>query len=112
MNSENEYTNRDYRREYKVLRLHDEKVDILEANYIEGANGYKGIKFESDLYSTYAIVYKDTPKNATPDSGAPAAPASGKDAVPKTGDTYAYFVMLFAALSVSMVGIYFTKKFK
>lgn len=46
---------RDQNREYKVVRIHDGKADILnDRDYISNT-----ITIESDLFSTYAIVYRD-----------------------------------------------------
>lgn len=71
-------TNDKVDRTYSVMRYHDGKVDILDAKY----NAEKGtITFETDKFSTYAVVYEDT----------------AVETVPKTGDTtnVAMYVMLF-----------------
>ena len=47
-------------REYKVLRVHNNKVDVLDASF-DSSN--KTITFKTDKFSTYAIVYRDTYKN-------------------------------------------------
>lgn len=70
-------TNDKVDRTYSVMRYHDGKVDILDAKY----NAEKGtITFETDKFSTYAVVYEDT----------------AVETVPKTGDTtnIAMYVML------------------
>ena len=52
-------------RTYKVLRVHDNKVDILDASF---NSSNKTITFKTDKFSTYAIVYKDTYNNNSGDS--------------------------------------------
>lgn len=65
-------------RTYSVMRYHDGKVDVLNTNYDEENDT---ITFETDKFSTYAIVYEDT----------------AVETVPKTGDTtnIAMYVTLF-----------------
>ena len=53
-----------YERTYKVLRFHDGQVDTL---YVT-VNDDGTISFESDKFSTYALVYKDTKKASTTSS--------------------------------------------
>lgn len=50
-------------RNYDVARLHDGKVDLLDAKY-DSAN--KKLIFSTDKFSTYAIVYTDTKVEQTP----------------------------------------------
>lgn len=54
---------------YKIMRIHDGKVDYLDAAY-DSKTGK--LSFETDAFSTYALVYSDTPVQTT---------------APKTGDT-------------------------
>ena len=44
-----------YKREYSIVRVHDGKVEKLETEPTTSNT----LEFESDLYSTYALVYKD-----------------------------------------------------
>ena len=48
------------KREYYIARDHDGKVDILEAKYDDKKNI---LMFETDRFSDYAILYKDTQVN-------------------------------------------------
>ncbi len=43
-------------RMYQMVRVHNGKATILDADY-NAANGT--LTFESDMFSTYAILYKD-----------------------------------------------------
>ncbi len=52
-------------RTYKVLRLHDGDVDLLETTYDEAA---QTLAFDTDRFSTYAIAYSDKYQKE-PDSG-------------------------------------------
>ena len=45
------------KREYYIARSHNGKVDILETKYNEKTNS---LTFETDKFSNYAILYKDT----------------------------------------------------
>ena len=45
------------KREYYIARSHNGKVDILETKYNEKTNS---LTFETDKFSDYAIIYKDT----------------------------------------------------
>lgn len=45
------------KREYFIARSHNGKVDILETKYNEKTNS---LTFETDKFSNYAILYKDT----------------------------------------------------
>ena len=56
-------------RTYKIMRIHEGKVDILDATY-DAKTGK--LVFETDAFSTYALVYSDAPVQTT---------------APKTGDT-------------------------
>lgn len=71
-----ELINENVKRTYSVMRYHDGKVDVLDAKY----DAEKGtITFETDKFSTYAVVYEDVVIKA-----------------PATGDTtnVAMYVML------------------
>lgn len=53
-------------REYKIIRLHEGKVDIIEGKFDLATGEFT---FESDKFSTYAIIYKDVAvKNDNTDS--------------------------------------------
>ena len=68
-------------RTFKVMRLHGDEVKEL-AGTVSGDN----VLTETDLFSTYALTYEDTKNTSNP----------------KTGDTIAISVILFA---VSVIGI-------
>ncbi len=54
-------------REYGIIRIHNEEVDMLETEFDPET---KFLTFETDHFSTYALVYKDVAK----------APVTGDDA--------------------------------
>lgn len=62
-------------RNYQIIRLHDGKADILEGTYKEGSSEFT---FETDKFSTYAICYKDVPKQAEPEKPVPVPDESGQ----------------------------------
>ena len=47
-------------RSYKIMRLHGEETTLLDAEYEEETNV---LTFQTDRFSTYAIVYTDTPSS-------------------------------------------------
>lgn len=53
-------------RTYKVLRVHNGKVDILDALFNSET---KELSFETDRFSTYAILYKDIVIEENPNTG-------------------------------------------
>ena len=74
-------------REYSVIRVHEGVTTVLDAKFDAET---KTLVFETDSFSTYALVYKDVPK--TPVSETP------DTEIPDTGDhTYLFaWFMLFA----------------
>lgn len=58
-------------RKYSVLRVHNGKVDVLDATYDENT---KKLLFKSDVFSTYVLVYEDTVKNPIPENPTPENP--------------------------------------
>ncbi len=50
-------------RNYRIIRLHEGETDVIEGTYDEETAEFT---FESDKFSTYAICYKDTPRQAEP----------------------------------------------
>ena len=53
-------------RTYKVVRVHEGKTDILDAA-IDAKTGK--LSFQTDCFSTYAVVYTDTPVLTNPETG-------------------------------------------
>ena len=94
-------------REYKILRLHNGEVTVLGAIFHEATGE---LSFETDKFSTYAIVYSDTPvpeaKVTSSNSG-----ATGTK-VPKTGDnTESVNLAILMLISFAvMSGLYYKKK--
>ena len=66
-------------REYKIIRLHEGQVDVINGSFDVTTGEFT---FESDKFSTYAIVYKDVPVNDTDDTQTP-----GDDDTQTPGDT-------------------------
>ena len=50
-------------RNYRIIRLHEGETDVIEGTYDEETAEFT---FESDKFSTYAICYKDTPRQVEP----------------------------------------------
>lgn len=86
-------------RTYSVLRVHDGKVDVLDATYDENT---KKLSFESSEFSTYVLVYEDvvktpepenptpenpTPENPTVENPAPETPSAEAPATDVPGET-------------------------
>jgi len=55
-----------YIRTYKVIRVHEGKVDILDATYDAQTNK---LSFETDKFSTYTLVYSDAPSSDNSNTG-------------------------------------------
>ncbi len=73
-----------YTRTYYIVRYHDGKSEIINANLNEDK---KTISFESDKFSTYALIYKDTKEELT---------------VPKTFDGIASYLAIGAITILSI----------
>ncbi len=74
-------------RTYKIIRIHEGVVTILDATY-DPATGL--LTFETDEFSTYAVVYSSDK-----------AQGDQKDDVPKTGDegvTYTWLIIVTASV--------------
>ena len=74
-------------RTYKVVRVHEGETTILDAVYNEATGE---ISFETDRFSTYALIYEDV-----------------EVSVPDTGDshfTYAYVLMMIFGLGICFLG--------
>lgn len=76
-----------YTRTYYVIRLHDGKAEILNADLNEDKNS---ISFETDKFSTYALAYKDT-KDET--------------IVPKTFDSIGAYLAVGIVTILSIIGL-------
>lgn len=53
-------------RTYQVIRVHEGKVDVLDASYDEKTGK---LSFETDCFSTYTLVYTDAPASNNPNTG-------------------------------------------
>lgn len=53
-------------REYKIIRLYNGKVTLLSGDFDEASGE---VTFATDQFLTYAIVYSDTLRNGSGDSG-------------------------------------------
>ena len=100
---------------YKAVRVHHATADVLDATYNATA---KTLTFESDQFSTYAIIYKKAEAATTTEATTAAAAAAttteattAAKSSPKTGDSALPFVA-FAILGLSaLAGAYSLKKF-
>ena len=94
-------------RKYQVVRVHEGKVTIIDVVYDETTGM---ISFETDKFSTYAIVYKDVPVNDNDDNSTPGdtdvikPDSNQKDEVPKTGGSnlamYSFTLMFISGLGI------------
>ena len=88
-------TNNTVDRTYQVIRIHEGKVDVLPATFDPET---KTITFESDKFSTYALMYTDTPK------------ASKTPVTSDAGNVALYAGMGVIALAAVVAMIFFKKK--
>jgi len=89
-----EYINRDENviREYKVIRLHDDKTDVITPKFDSKTNI---LTFETDRFSSYTIVYSDTVKNVNS---------------PVTGDNTSLSLWIFVSIVSAAFVITLNKK--
>ena len=95
-------------REYKILRLHNGDVTVLEAFLHEATDE---LSFETDKFSTYAIVYSDTVIVPEEDV-TPSNPENTIIKSPETGDTtelFNYVILMHVSL-VMILGLCYKKK--
>ena len=88
-------TNNTVDRTYQVVRIHEGKVEVLPATFDPET---KTITFESDKFSTYALMYTDTPK------------ASKTPVTSDAGNVALYAGMGVVALAAVVAMIFFKKK--
>lgn len=70
-------------REYKIIRLHDGEVDVISGTFDPATGEFS---FETDRFSTYAIVYDDVPVDDDDDTtDDDVDDGDKKDDVPDTG---------------------------
>ena len=89
------------------MRVHEGEVTIIDVVYDETTGM---ISFETDKFSTYAIVYKDVPVNDDDDNSTPGdtdviqPEDDKKDEVPKAGGSnttlYSFILMLLSGLGI------------
>ncbi len=104
-------------RTYKIIRIHEGEVTILDAIY-DPATGL--LTFETDSFSTYAVVYNDATTNTTPTTEPTTKPSADpttqpnkekptdqKDDVPKTGDEGVTYIWLII-VTASVIGLALT----
>ena len=83
-------------RKYSILRYHNETVDVLDAQFDEETGT---ITFETNKFSTYALVYEDIEKITI------------EDEVPVTGDTTNVLLyMMVLCCGVGTMVVVFRKK--
>ena len=101
-------------REYKLIRTHEGQnkveVDIIEGTFDPATEEFM---FKTDKFSTYAIVYTDTPvenknDNGETDTDDVVKPDSNqKDEVPKTGGSnvamYSFTLMFISGLGIVLI---------
>ena len=99
------------KREYYIARSHNGKVDILETKYNEKTNS---LTFETDKFSDYAILYKDTKekeavKVETTNKETVKSESKKEVKKVKTGDE-AFIVGFVYLLVMSLIGLIYLRK--
>lgn len=82
------------KRQYQVLRLHEGKVDTIDAYYDEQNNI---LTFETDEFSTYALTYKDSLKQLEEN--------------PNTVDNIYLYILIGSMSLISLIGLKTLKKY-
>jgi LPXTG-motif cell wall-anchored protein len=96
-------------RKYQVVRVHEGEVTIIDVVYDETTGM---ISFETDKFSTYAIVYKDQPiENDAGESGTNDKNDTSKDDVPKAGVISTTSIWL-GTMALSGLGVLLVSKKK
>jgi LPXTG-motif cell wall-anchored protein len=93
-------------RTYNIVRIHDGVASIIEGIYDATTQMFT---FETDTFSTYALVYSDDAKTLSSDRDNGTISTPIKDDVPKTGDSTP-IVGLFALVLVSGAGLYYFRR--
>lgn len=98
-------------RAYKIIRVHDSEVEIIDADY-DATTGK--LSFRTDAFSTYALVYSDITTDVDVDettetTDVKATPESDS---PKTGDSsnIAFLVIIMLMSVAGMTVMTFEKK--
>lgn len=103
-------------RTYRILRLHNGTVDVMDAVYDAASNK---LTFETDRFSVYTLIYKDTVvSNSTgtqqpmvqPDSNTPAT--ATPVTAPKTGDESPVMESMILLLATAAILLVYAKKRK
>lgn len=94
--------------DFAVVRLHAGKADLLKDLDSDPAT----ITFESDRFSSYAIIYaaKGTFNSVSSSSSGSASGSSVKDNVPKTGDGMSAAIPAAVAVSFAAAAVVLSKK--
>ena len=100
-------------RTYQIIRVHNDVAESINADF-DAKSGM--LTFETDQFSTYALVYKDTPKKATTTDNKTQSTTSGTTGIsPKTADDTplgVLYVTLFGSCAVIGLGIMGKKRRK
>ena len=94
-------------RTYGIMRNHDGKVEMLDATYSEKTGL---ITFETDKFSTYAVVYRDTVNTDSENANKPEDTVDTEETTetPKTGDSSN--VMLWSVLCLAALATVAVRK--
>lgn len=88
-------------RTYKMYRVHNNSVDVLDVTVAKAEDGSCYAEFETDRFSTYVLAYSEAPKNEAPKNEEPKN--EGAEA-PKTGD--ALSIIFWAGILVSASALF------
>lgn len=102
-----------YQRVWKIVRYHDGKVDILDANKTDN-----GINFLNDKYSAFALIYEDTKINEPQTNNEETNEQQEKEAEevinnPKTIDNIILYIviLLLSIIGLIVTGLFIKKSF-
>lgn len=93
-------------RTYQVLRIHDGEPSVLPC-VLDESNGI--IKFETDRFSTYALIYTDTvkqPENPTEPESPTETQNPGEIEAPRTGYTGNMALWICLTMFIMAAGIF------
>ena len=82
-------------RTYTIVRNHEGKVEFLKAEFDKATNQ---LTFETDKFSTYAVIYEDTAVTSEETPAVPEAPATGD-----TTNAIPFIVLLLVGIGALVI---------
>ena len=101
-------------RSYKVLKLHDGKVTVIDAKFDKDDNT---VTFETDEFSTYALTYQDKDNSGNVVTGATNSTTSDSTngtTIPDSGDNMngVLYAVIAGVSMITLVGYFVYNKKK